>query len=66
MKLLEEEEYEENALVEFCRNDADKEDIMIDDDDASKKRYGASLGGTLCFINNPTLRLLSYSSTYDE
>ena len=37
MKLLEEEEYEENALVEFCRNDADEEDIMIDDDDASKK-----------------------------
>jgi hypothetical protein len=29
-------------------------------------RYGASLGGTLCFINNPTLRLLSYLSTYDE
>jgi hypothetical protein len=28
--------------------------------------YGASLGGTLCFINNPTLRLLSYLSTYDE
>ena len=28
MKLLEEEEYEENALVEFCRNDADEEDIM--------------------------------------
>ena len=28
--------------------------------------YGASLGGALCFINNPTLRLLSYSSTYDE
>ena len=30
------------------------------------RRYGASLGGTLCFINNPTLRLLSYLSTYDE
>ncbi len=28
--------------------------------------YGASLGGALCFINNPTLRLLSYLSTYDE
>ena len=37
MKLLEEEEYEENALVEFCCNDADEEDVMIDDDDASKK-----------------------------
>jgi hypothetical protein len=24
--------------------------------------YGASLGGTLCFINNPTLRLFSHIS----
>ena len=37
--------------------------VVAVDDDA----YGASLGGTLCFINNPTLRrLLSYLSTYDE
>ena len=33
---------------------------------STSNRYGASLGGALCFINNPTLRLLSYLSTYDE
>jgi hypothetical protein len=31
-----------------------------------RRRYGASLGGALCYINNPTLRLLSYLSTYNE
>jgi len=25
------------------------------------RRYGASLGGALCFINNPTLRLFSHT-----
>ena len=26
-----------------------------------ESRYGASLGGTLCYINNPTLRLFSHT-----
>jgi hypothetical protein len=29
----------------------------------SNTRYGASLGGTLCYINNPTLRLRLFSHT---
>jgi hypothetical protein len=47
------------AALDKITVDCIKNNLLVFSPDGTHIRYGASLGGALCFINNPTLRLFS-------